>query len=109
MTRGGGVQDADDFILDETQAFGAAPSVTIPEQHLLRHRAGRGHFGFQQLRHGGAKQILASGVFRSERVDRCGDPRAVETFVGLGSGYCHDAIHPYPDIGRRERCHGNIP
>ena len=86
MARGGGEQDADDFVLDETQPLGAAPAVTILQQHGLRDRAGLDHFGLQQLRHGGAKHILAPGMLFGERVDRGGDPRGIETFVGLGPG-----------------------
>jgi len=69
------------------------PSVAILQQHRLRHRAGLDHLGLQQLRHGGAENILASGVGRSERVDRGGDPRGIETFVSCGPGGCHDAVH----------------
>ena len=87
------IEDADDFVLHETQPLGAAPAVTVLQQHRLRHRAGRHHFGFQQLRHGGAEHILASGVFFGERVDRGGDPRGVETFVGFGAGLGHNVVH----------------
>ena len=96
MARGRGEQDADDFVLHETQPFGAAPSVTVFQQHRLRHRAGFDHFSFQQLRHGGAKHILAPGMLGGERIDRGGDPRGIETFVGLGPGRCHDAVHDLP-------------
>ena len=83
MARGGGEQDADDLVLDETQPFGAAPPVTILQQHRLRDRAGSHHFGLQELRQRGAKNVLASGMLGGERVDRGGDPRGIETFVGL--------------------------
>ena len=93
MARGGGKQDADDLVLDETQPFGAAPPVTILQQHRLRHRAGRHHLSLQELRQGGTKNILASGVLCGEFVDRRGDPRGIETLVGLRSGWCHNAVH----------------
>ena len=109
MARGGGEQDADDFVLDETQPFGAAPAVTILQQHRLRHRAGFDHLGLQQLRHRGAENILASGMLGGERIDRGGDPRGIETLVGLrpGSGVTTLSM-TYPDIGRRRRCHGTF-
>ena len=86
MAGGGGEQDADDFVLDETQPLGAAPAVAIFQQHRLRRRARLDHLGLQQLRHGGAEHILASGMFFGERIDRGGDPRGIETLVGLRAG-----------------------
>ena len=86
MARGRGEQDADDFVLDEAQPFGAAPPVTVLQQHRLRDRAGLDQFGLQQLRHGGAKHILAAGMLFGERIDRGGDPRGIETLVGLRAG-----------------------
>jgi hypothetical protein len=70
--------------------------VAILQQQRLRSGARRNQFGFQELRRGGTKQILASGVRCSERVDRGGDPRGIETLVGLRSGLCYDAIHDLP-------------
>ena len=86
MPRGRGEQDADDLVLHEAQPLGAAPAVTVLQQHRLRGGAGRDHFGLQQLRHGGAENILAAGMLFGERVDRRGDPRGIETFVGLEAG-----------------------
>ena len=51
---------------------------------------------FSSLRHGGAENVLASGMLRGERVDRGGDPRGIETIVGLGPGLGHDAVHHLP-------------
>jgi len=93
MAGGGGEQNADDFVLDETQPFGAAPPVTIPEQNRLRRRTRLDEFGLQQLCNRGAENVLMSGMFRRQRVDRGGDPRRVETFVSLRVGLCHDAVH----------------
>ena len=93
MAGGGGIQDADDLVLHEAQPFGAAPAVPILQQHRLRHRAGLDHFGLQQLRHRGAKHILAAGMLGGERVDRGGDPRGIETVVDVGAGLGHDAVH----------------
>ena len=93
MARGGGEQDADDFVLDETQPFGAAPAVTVFQQHGLRDRAGLDHFSLQELRHRGAENVLASGMLGGERIDRGGDPRGIETLVGLGAALCHDIVH----------------
>ena len=96
MAGGGGEQDADDFVLDEAQPLGAAPAVTVLQQHGLRRRARRDHFGLQQLRHRGAKHILAAGMSFGERIDRGGDPRGIETIVRLRAGLCHDAVHDLP-------------
>ena len=93
MARGRGEQDADDFVLDETQPFGAAPPVTIFQQDRLRRRARLDQLGLQQLRHRGAKNILASGMLVGERIDRGGDPRGIETLVGLRPVWCHNAVH----------------
>ncbi len=70
MTGGRRIEDADDLVLHETQPFGAAPAVTVLQQHRLRYRAGLDHLGLQQLRHRGAKRILAPGVLVGERVER---------------------------------------
>ena len=83
MTGGGGVEDADDFVLNETQPFGAAAAVAILQQHLLRHRAGLDHFGLEQLRHRGTKNVLAAGMLFRERIDRGGNPRGIETIVRI--------------------------
>jgi len=42
------------------------------------------------------QNISASGMLRSERIDRGGDPRGIETFVSLGSGLCHNIVHHLP-------------
>ncbi len=96
MACGSSEQDADDLVLDETQPLGAAPPVTILQEHGLRSGARRDQLGLEQLRGGGAEKILAPDMLLGERVDRGGDPRGIETFVGLGSGCCHDAIHDLP-------------
>ena len=93
MPRGGGIEDADDFVLDETQPLGAAPPVPVLQQHRLRDRAGRDHFGLEQLRHRGTEQILAAGMLFGKRIDRGGDPRGIETFVSFQAGLDHDTVH----------------
>jgi hypothetical protein len=35
-------------------------------------------------------------MLRGERIDRGGDPRGIETFVGLGPGLCDNVIHRLP-------------
>jgi hypothetical protein len=85
VTRGGREQDADDFVLHETQSLGATPAVTIPEKDGLRRRAGLDQLRLQQFGHGGAESILASGMLLGERIDRGGDPRGIETLVDLRS------------------------
>jgi len=70
MARGRVEQDSDDFVLDETQPFGASPPMPVLQQDGLSRFAGGDKFGLQQFRHGGAKNIFASGVLRGERVDR---------------------------------------
>ena len=67
------------------------------------------HLGLQQLRHGGAEHVLAAGMLGGERIDRGGDPRGIETVVGLRAASVTTLSMIYPDIGRRERCHGTIP
>ena len=42
------------------------------------------------------QKILASGKLCGERVDRGGDPRGIEAFVGLRLGLGHNAIHDLP-------------
>ena len=79
MPRRGSEQDADDLVLHETQPLGATPAVAVLQQHGLRGRARRHHLGLQQLRHRGAKHILAAGMLFGKRIDRGGDPRGVET------------------------------
>ena len=108
MTRGGREQDADDFVLHEAQPFGAAPAVAVLQQHGLRGGARRDQLGLQVLRRGGAEHILVAGMLFGERVDRGGDPRAIETFVGFGPVLGHDTVHHTPDIGQRQCCHGTI-
>ena len=49
MARGGGEQDADDFVLHEAQPLGAAPAVTVLQQHGLRGGARRGQLGLQAV------------------------------------------------------------
>ena len=93
MARGGGEQDADNLVLDETQPFGATPPVTILQQHRLRNRAGLHHFSLQELRQSGAENILASGMLGGEFVDRGGDTRGIETLVGLAPGWSHNTVH----------------
>ncbi len=95
MLGGSGVEDADDLVLHEAQPLGAAPAVAIPEQHSLRGGARREHFRLQQLRQRRAENVLAAGMFFGERIDRGGDPRGIETFIGVGAGWRHKAIH-YP-------------
>ena len=87
------IQDADDFVLHEAQPLGAAPAVAVLQQHRLRRGARLDHLGLQQLRHRGAKHILAAGMFFGERIDRGGDPRGIETVVRLGAGLGHNAVH----------------
>ena len=96
MARRGGEQDADDFVLNETQPFGTAPPVTILQQHRLRRGAGRDQLGLQQLRDGGAKNILTSAMLYGERVDRGGNPRGIETLVGFGPALGRNAVHDLP-------------
>jgi hypothetical protein len=91
-----GEQDTDDFILHEAQPFGAVPAVTILQQQCLRDGARRNQFGLQELRGGGAEQVLASGMRDGERVHRGADPCGVETFVGLRLGLCYNIIHQLP-------------
>jgi hypothetical protein len=93
MLRRGLEQDADDLVLDEAQSFGTAPAVPVLQQHGLRGGTRRDQLGLQQLRGGGAKQVLAPDVLFGKRVDGCGNPSGIETIVGLGSGLCHDAVH----------------
>ncbi len=93
MARGCCEQDADDFVLDEAQPLGAAPPVTILQQHRLGCGARRDEFGLQQLCNRGAEHVLMPGMSGRQRVDRGGDPRRVETFVGLGAGLCDNAVH----------------
>ena len=88
-----GKQDADDFVLHEAQPFGAAPPVTIFQQHGLRGGPRRDQFGLEELRDAGAKDILAARMFFGERVDRRRNSRAVETFVAFRAGLFHDAVH----------------
>src|SRR6202158_6648288 len=96
MARGGGIRDAGDLGLNEAQPCGAAPPVTILQQHGLRGGSRRDQFALQQLCRGGAKDILPSGMLHGERVDRGGDPRGIETFVSFRPGLCHDAVHHLP-------------
>ncbi len=96
MARGGREQNADDFVLHVTQPLGAAPAVTIPKQHGLGGGARREQLGLQILRRGGAENILAAGMFLGERIDRGGDPRAIDTFDGLRPVLGQDAIHKLP-------------
>ena len=96
MARGRGEHNADDLVLDETQPLGTTPPVPVLQQHGLRRGARGDQLSLQQFRHGGAKNIFASGMLRGERVDRRGDPRGIETFVGLGPGLYDNAIHHLP-------------
>ncbi len=92
----GGVEDADDLVLDETQPLRAVPAVPVLQQHGLGGGARRDHFGLEQLRHRRAKHVLAAGVLFGKRVDRGGDPRGIEPFVGLRAGLGHGAVHDLP-------------
>ena len=87
------IEDADDLVLHEAQPLGAAPAVAVFQQHGLRGGARRDHLGLQQLRQRRAEHILAAGMFFGERIDRGGDPRGIETVVGVGAGRCHEAVH----------------
>ena len=97
MPRGRGKQDADDLVLHEAQPLGAAPPVPILQQHGLSGGARRDQFGLQELRGGGAENVLAPGMLRGERVDRRGNPCGIETLVGLGRG------------GGQRRCPSSTP
>ena len=91
-------QDADDLVLHEAQTLGAMAAVAVPEQHILRSRARRDQLRLQHLRHLGAENILASGVFFSQRVDSGRDPQRFETRVSLLFWMFHyNAIH---DVNR---------
>ena len=79
-----------------SQPLSAAPPVTILQKDGLRRRARLEQLGLQQFGHSGAENILASGMLRSERINRGGDPRGVETLIGFGSGLCHDNVHGLP-------------
>ena len=83
MARGGREQDADDFVLHETQPFRAATAVPIFQQHGLGDLARGDQFGFQKLCRGGAKSIFRPGMFLGQRLNGGGYPRAVETFVAF--------------------------
>ena len=93
MARGGREQDADDFVLHVAQPLGAAPAVTVLQQHRLRGSARRDQLGLQVLRGGGPEDILAAGMLFGERVDRGGDPLTIETFVGFRPVLGHDTVH----------------
>ena len=93
MPRRGREQDSDDFVLHETQPFGAAAAMAIPQQQRLRGGARRDQFGFQQFCRSGAKNILATGVFCGERVNGGGDPLAIETVIGFSRMFGHDIVH----------------
>ena len=88
-----GEQDADDFVLDETQPLGAAPAVAVLQQHLLSDGPRLDELGLQQLREMGAENILMPGVICGQRVDRGGDPRRIETLVSRRVGLYHNAVH----------------
>ena len=94
MTRRRIEQDADDLVLHEAQPLRATPPVPILQQHGLRGRARFDHFGLQQFRDRCTENILASGMLGRERIDGRGDPRGVETIIGLGPGLFDDVIHP---------------
>jgi hypothetical protein len=93
MPRGYGEQDPDDFVLHETQPFGATPAMAVLQQQRLRDGTGRGQFGLQKLGRRGAEDILTPGMLDGERIHRCGDPFGIETFIGLGTALCHDVVH----------------
>src|SRR5260370_39814373 len=96
MARGGGEQDRDDFVLNETQPFGAAPPVTILQEHGLRGRTRRDQLGLHQARPGGAKYILASGLFCGKRVDRAWVSRWIATFAAPRAGVSPRAVQNQP-------------
>ena len=93
MLGGGRIKDTDDLVLHEGEPFGAAPSVTVLQQHGLRGGARRDHLRLEELRHRRAEHVLAAGMFFGECIDRGGDPRGFETIVGVGAGRGHEAIH----------------
>ncbi len=101
MAGRGGEQDADDFVLDETQPLGAAPPMPIPEQDRLRGGAAATSSAFSSFATAERNMSSRPGMRRRQRIDRGGDPRGIETFVGLRSGECRNAVHDYPDIGQR--------
>ena len=108
MPRGGGIEDADDFILNEAEPLGAAAAVAILQQHLLRGRARRDHLGLEQLRQRLAKHVFAAGMLFSEGINRRGDPRGIETVIRTRAVLSHYAVHGLPDNGRRRGCHGRL-
>jgi hypothetical protein len=93
MARRCGKQDADDLVLDEAQPFSAAPAVTIFQEDGLRGGPRFRHLGLQQLRQRGAENVLATGMFFGERIDRGGDPRGIETLIRFRAGLGHNAVH----------------
>ncbi|OIQ80311.1 hypothetical protein GALL_379410 [mine drainage metagenome] len=104
MARGRVEQNADDFVLDETQPLGATPPVPVLQQHGLRRVARGDQLGLQQFRHGGAKNIFASGMLRGERVDRGGRGQRLEA-VEVGR-LLRDAADHVLQRRRIERCVG---
>src|SRR5579863_9193884 len=93
MPRGGIKENADDFVLDEAQPFGATTAVPVLQEHGLRLFARGNQFGLQELGYAGAKNILAPGMLACQRVDCSRNPCALVTVIGLGPDLADDIIH----------------
>src|SRR5579864_6907635 len=86
-------EDADDFVLDEAQPFGAATAVPVLQEHGLRLFARGNQFGLQEPGYASAKNILAPGMLTCQRVDCSRNPCTIETVIGLGPDLAGDTIH----------------
>src|SRR5579863_3946593 len=91
---GGGIKEnADDFVLDEAQPFGAATAVPVLQEHGLRLFARGNQFGLQEPGYASAKNILASSMLTCQRVDCSRNPCTVKAVIGLGPDLADDIIH----------------
>ena len=104
-----GEQDADDFVLDETQPFGAAPAVAVLQQHLLGDR--------RAPVMNSALSNWARWVRKTSSCPACFAASASTAAVILavskrssasGRACVTTLSMKYRDIGRRGRCHGSL-
>jgi hypothetical protein len=109
MAECGRKQDANDFVLYETEPLGAAPAVTVLEQQGLSRGARGDQFGLEQVRHCRAEHVLAAGMQIGQRVDRAGDARGVEWRIRLSAGLGYDVIHAVTGYRTTPSLSRNIP
>ena len=103
-----GEQDADDFVLDETQPFGAAPAVTVLQQDRLRVARAAMNSAFSSCARWVRKTSSCPACFAASASTAAVILAVSKRSSASGRACVTTLSMKYPDIGRRGRCHGSL-